>query len=260
MNTRAILAVLVPGALGVALAACADWDNPTALADMELETEFEIAAGPVETFEEIEIHVHVAEGGAPLPMTEAELEIEVEATGELRVVAMHAEGDGYAAHVTFFEPGEHHLHFVGRPEQHHLMYEMGDHEMEVLRQHTVIGPYWVEMEVSPAPPHPADSAHIHFHVFDMLLDGTPGDEVGGLALELEVHDPAGVETPVAVEEEDVGEYEAKYAFGEAGMYELHLEIEVGTEHEDGEFHIPVLSEEDPGDEGDGDDGGDGHGH
>ena len=30
MNTRAILAVLVPGALGVALAACADWDNPTA--------------------------------------------------------------------------------------------------------------------------------------------------------------------------------------------------------------------------------------
>ncbi len=29
---------------------------------------------------------------------------------------------------------------------------------------------------------------------------------------------------------------------------------------DGEFHIPVLSEEDPGDEGDGDDGGDGHGH
>ena len=42
MNNRAILAVLVPGALGVALAACADWDNPTALADLELETEFEM--------------------------------------------------------------------------------------------------------------------------------------------------------------------------------------------------------------------------
>ena len=256
-SVQYIVAALV---FGAPLFGCADWDNPTALADLELETEFEIAAGPVETFEEIEIHVHVAEGGAPLLMTEAELEIEVEATGELRVVAMHAEGNGYAAHVTFFEPGEHHLHFRGRAQRHNLMHEMGDHEIEVFRQHRVIGPYWVEMEVSPTLVLPGENAHIHFRVFDLLPNGTPGVEAGGLDLELEVHDPDGVETPVPVVEEEVGEYEAEYAFGEAGMYELHLEIEVGTEHEDGEFHIPVLSEEDPGDEGDGDDGGDGHGH
>lgn len=256
-SVQYIVAALV---FGAPLFGCADWDNPTALADLELETEFEIAAGPVETFEEIEIHVHVAEGGAPLLMTEAELEIEVEATGELRVVAMHAAGNGYAAHVTFFEPGEHHLRFRGRAQRHNLMHEMGDHEIEVFRQHRVIGPYWVEMEVSPALVLPGGSAHIHFRVFDLLPDGTPGAEAGGLDLELEVHDPDGVETPVVMEEEDVGEYEAEYVFGEAGMYELHLEIEVGTEHEDGEFHVPVLSEEEPGDEGDGGDGGDGHGH
>ncbi len=255
-SVQYIVAALV---FGAPLVGCADWDNPTALSNLETEAQFEVEAARVETFEEVEIHVRLTEGGQPLSIREAEMEIEHETGGEVRVVAMQPEGDGYAAHVIFHEPGEHHLHFRGRPQRHNLMHEMGDHEIVVFRQHRVIGPYWVEMEVSPAPVLPGDNAHIHFHVFDLLPDGTPGAEAGGLDLELEVHDPAGAETPVLVVEEEAGEYEAEYAFGDAGMYELHLEIEVGGDKEDGEFHVPVLSEEDEG-EGNEDEGGDGHGH
>ncbi len=251
--------IAVSLALGVAFAGCADADNPTALSELEPETQFEIGAERVETFEEVEIHVIVREGGSPMMMRQSEMEIEHEDGAPPRIVEMEPHEDWYMTRVMFFEPGEYHLHFRGRPEGHRLMGEMGEHEIEVFRQHRVIGPYWVEMEVSPALIFPGGNAHIHFRVFDLLPDGTPGAEAGGLDLELEVHDPDGVETPVPVVEEEAGEYEAKYAFGDAGMYELHLEIEVGGDKEDGEFHIPVLSEEDAG-EGNEDDGGDGHGH
>lgn len=253
--TGSLAALALAGLMG-----CADGDNPTALADLQTETEFELTTTRVETFEEIEIHVHVEESGTSLGLHEAELEIEHALTGASRVVPVEPEGHGYAAHVTFFAPGEHHLHLEARPEGHNLMHEMGETELEVHRHHRVIGPYWVEIEVSPAPVLEGQTGHIHFLVFDLLEDGTPGNAAGGLDLGLEVHDPAGTGTSVGLLEEEVGEYEAEYGFGEAGAYEMHLEIDLGAEHADGEFHVPVLSsvEDEPDDHED--DGGDGHEH
>ena len=62
--------------LGVGGVACAGLDNPTALADLELDVDFDIEAVRVETFEEVEIHVVVREGGAHLQMLESRMEIE----------------------------------------------------------------------------------------------------------------------------------------------------------------------------------------
>ncbi len=247
------------GVLGLALFGCADWDNPTALSELETETQFEVHASRVETFEEVEIHVVITESGSPMGMREAQLEIRHH-DGELAgVVEMEQEGDGYAAHMTFFEPGEYHLQFHGMPEHHTIMAEMGEHEIEVHRRHQVIGPYWVELEVSPAPVFEDSEAHIHVLVFQLQGDGTPGDPVAGLEVKLEIHDPAEVETVLAVVEEEAGEYEAEFTFGEAGVYELHVEIDVDGAPEDGEFHIPVITEL-TDDIDDHDDGGDDHGH
>ena len=245
-------------ALAVAALGCADWDNPTALSELQTETEFELSASRVETFEEVEIHVHVNEGGGPLGMRRAELEIEHEGS-PVRIVELTPEGDGYAAHVTFFEPGEHHLHLHGMPEGHHLMAEMGDREIDVHRRHQVIGPYWVELELDPAPVLEGQTAHIHALVYELLGDGTAGNPVGGLEVEMEIHSPDAVESLLSVVEEGAGEYEAEFTFAGAGVYELHVEILVGAEHVGGEFHIPVLTSLDDTGE-DHNDGGDGHGH
>lgn len=262
MKIRQMAGVGLAALFGGALLSCADWDNPTALEDLVAETEFEVEAARVETFQEVEIHVHITEGGAPLVMREAQLEIEHGGAEEARVVPLEPAGEGYAAHVTFHEPGEHHVHFVGRPEQHQLMHELGDQEIEVHRQHQIIGPYWVELDVNPAPVLIGESGHIHFHVFELLEDGTPGEEVAGLVLECELHAPDASEISLVVVEEEPGEYETEYTFAEAGLYEFHLEIEIAEGvHEDGEFHVPVLSSLDDEDhEEDTDEGGDDHGH
>jgi hypothetical protein len=257
---KASWAAAVGLALSVAATGCADADNPTALADLNPETQFEIGTARIETFEEVEIHIDVMESGSPMTMRQAELEIEHETGGPPRVIEMEAHDDGgYMARVTFFEPGEYHLHFRGRPAGHNLMGEMGDHEIEVHRRHQVIGPYWVELELDPAPVLEFETAHIHVLVFEILGDETLGDPVEGLDLELEIHDLGGVETPLVVTEEGAGEYEAEYRFGESGLYELHVEID----GDDGEFHIPVLTSIDDSDVDDGDghgDNGGGHGH
>ncbi len=248
-------------AVAVAVAAlplaCADWDNPTALSELEAEARFEVEAARVETLEEVEIHVTVLEGGAPMSMRQAELEIEHEGAGTLRVVGMEPEEDGYAARVVFYEPGEHHLHFMGRPVGHTIMHEMGDHEVEVFRRHEEIGPYWLELELDPAPVFAGDEAHIHLYAFQLLPDGTPGDPVAGLEFDLEIHDPAGVESVLGVVEEEEGDYEAEFTFEEAGTYELHVEMEIAGGEESAEFHIPVITTLG---ETDDNDGGDGHGH
>ncbi|MFB3112771.1 MAG: hypothetical protein ACE10G_12120, partial [Gemmatimonadales bacterium] len=127
---------LVALILGVGGVACAGLDNPTALADLELDVDFDIEAVRAETFEEVEIRVVVREGGAHLQMLESRMEIEHHASGVGRTVEMHPEGDGYAAHVTFFEPGEYHLQFHGTPEDHALSTEMGEQEIVVFRHHT----------------------------------------------------------------------------------------------------------------------------
>ncbi len=246
--------------LSIALSACADWDNPTALSELQPEVEFEIGSPKLETFEEVEIHVHVTESGAPLRMRHSQLEIQHAVGGPVRSVELKPEDGGYAAHVTFFEPGEHHLHFMGTPERHQLMWEMGELEVAVQRQHRVIGPYWVELAVSPAPVMEGESAHIHLFAYDLLADGTRGNPVAGLELELEIHNPSGVETAVVVIEEDFGEYEAPFAFDAAGIYELHIEIEVVAEHVGGEFHLPVLAPSDDGDDLGDDSRENAHGH
>ena len=241
--------------LGIGGWACAGLDNPTALADLALDVEFEIEAARVETFEEVEIHVHVQEGGAHLLMLESSMEIEHHATGAAQSVEMHPEGEGYAAHVTFYQPGEYHLQFHGIPQGHSLSNEMGELELEVERHHVIVGPYWVEIESSPAPVVESGEAHIHLMVYELLADGTPGLIAAGLDMEVEVHGLDGSETALGVEEETPGEYEIQYEFAGVGLYEFHVEI--GEDR--GEFHFPVIdldADEDTPEEGEGD----GHGH
>lgn len=231
---------------------CAEWDNPTALEDLQADVEFEIAAAELATFEEIEIHVEASENGSPLEMSGARLEVEHHASGALQVVEMEPTEHGHEAHVTFFRPGEHHVRFTGVAHQHHLRWEFGETEVEVERQHQTIGPYRVEIEADPAPIMEGETAHVHLYAFDAA-----GSPVSGLDIEVEVHAPDGAETHLTTAEEAAGEYEVEHAFGEHGVYELHVEIDVGGTPENGEFHIPVLSPT-PADTGT--EGGDGHGH
>lgn len=247
--------------IGAALAAgaCAGWDNPTALADLEADVEFEVAANRVETMEEVEIHVHAMHDGAPMIMREPQLEIEHADGGPVRLVDLQPEGDGYAAHVMFFEEGEHHLHFMGRPAGHRMRVEMGEHEVHAHNQHRVIGAYWVELVVSPAPVFADSSAHVHVLVYDLLSDGTAGARVGGLEMEMAIHAPDGDEHALTAVEEEPGAYEAAFTFEHEGLYELHVEIHVDPDHFDGEFHIPVFSPDTSTGEGDGGEGGHPHG-
>ena len=245
---------------GVAFAAaCAGLDNPLALEDLtpDVEFEIEIESERVETYEEVEIHVHVREGGIPLEMLRSQLEIQHHAGGAVRILELAPEGDGYAAHVMFFEPGEHHVRFSGMPKGHRLMHEMGEMELESYRHHAVIGPYWVEIEMSPGEVPPDGEAHIHLHAFTMGPDGMPDQPAAGLEMEVEIHDLTGVEAALLVTEEEAGEYEVEYQFGDAGTYEMHVEIEVGGVHVDGEFHLPIFA---PNQEDDDGDTGGGHGH
>lgn len=237
---------------------CAGSDNPQALSELEPITVFEIEAGSIETFDEVEIHVRVSDGGDLLSLQHAEMEVEPASGGPIRTTEMEPENDGYSAHITFFEPGEHHLHFTGTPEGHRLSAEMGEHEVDVVRRHAVVGPYWVELEIDPAPAFENSSAHLELFVYEIRTDGMPGSAVEGLSIEAEVHDPGGAVSPVEVTEAEGGEYEAEHTFGRAGIYELHVAIDTGGEESDGEFDFPVLSRQDDSNS-DPDQGGD-HGH
>jgi len=44
-----------------------------------------------------------------------------------------------------------------------------------------------------------------------------------------------------VAEEEAGEYEVEYLFGDAGTYEMHVEIDVNGVEQSGEFHLPIFS-------------------
>ena len=238
-------------------AACAGLDNPTALEDLTLDVEFEIATSGLETYQEVEIHVHVSDGGQHVQMLQSALWIEHHESGAARTVEMHAEGDGYAAHVMFFEPGEYHLQFSGMPTKHRLMHEMGGVEVEPKRYHIVVGPYWVEVEMSPGQVLPGQEAHIHLHAFTIGEDGMPDQPASGLDMVVEMHDLSGKESVLVVAEEEAGEYEVEYLFGDAGTYDMHVEIDVNGVEESGEFHLPIFSPD--ADEDDQPTGG-GHGH
>ncbi len=254
---RALLFPLL-AASGTALLSCAGRDNPLALDGLDVQAQFEIEAARVETFEEIEIAVRATHGGAPLKLRLAQLELEPAAGGPAQRVTLEPEGEHYAAHVMFFQPGEHHLHFMGVPERHHLMKEMGEHEVDVHRAHRLVGPYWIELGVNPAPILEGSEAHLKIYAYLLNPDGTPGAPAAGLEVHFALHSPDGKESVLTVMEEQPAEYEAEVAFGQAGTYELHVEIEIDGTHEEAEFHIPVLS---PAGEksGTGRPGGHGHG-
>ncbi|GIW52220.1 MAG: hypothetical protein KatS3mg081_1575 [Gemmatimonadales bacterium] len=255
--TRTVFLALLP-AVGTVLSSCAGRDNPVALDDLDVQAEFEIEAARVETLEEIEIAVRATHQGAPLNLRLAQLEIEPAVGGPAQRVTLEPGGEHYAAHVRFFQPGEHHLHFMAVPERHHLMKEMGEHEVEVHRAHRVIGPYWVELGLNPAPILEGSAAHLKIYGYVRNPDGTPGPPASGLEVHLALHSPDGQESVLAVAEEQPGEYEAEFTFAKAGTYQLHVEIEIDGAHEEAEFHVPVLS---PGGEeaGTGKPGGHGHG-
>lgn len=245
---------------GLLAAGCSGSGNPAALADLEPSAEFQVRTDRVETFEEVEVHVTVTEDGVPMAMRTVRMEIEPAAGGLPRVVEMEPEEGGYSAHVMFFEPGEHHLRLRGTPELHRLSMELGEMEVTVHRRHVLVGPYWVELELSPAPVLQNTTGHVHLMVFD-VADGSAGSPVEGLDVGMELH-AAGGEESLEVTDEGDGEYEAEAFYGAAGVYELHVEIAVDGSVAAEEFHIPVLSLDDEGgdDTGSGDGEGDGHGH
>ena len=244
--------------VAVAAAGCADRDNPTALADLQVDVLLEITTERVETFNEVEIHASVTQGGISMDMETMRLEIEAH-DGDVVVMEMEPDGDGYSAHVVFYRAGEHHLLLKGAPSGHQagLIIPMASQEIEVYAQHRIVGPYWVEMGLSPAPVSEGGEAHIHLWVYE--FDGEePGQEVGGVEIHAELHHPDGDEAELVFVEEGPGEYEASAFFPEAGLYEIHLEIEVDEAHHEGEFHVSVFGETvvtDPTDSTGG-----GHGH
>jgi hypothetical protein len=250
----------VAGLALIGTVACAETDNPTALADLDPQTQFTISTSRVETFEEVEISVFATEGGRPMQMSRAELEMEPASGGPARVVEMDKDGDLYTAHVTFFEDGEQHLHFRGTVQGHRLEMEVGESEIDVHRRHVTVGPYWIELEFSPAPVFEYTRTTIHLFAYAYVGDGR-GEPVESLELELEAHTPDGDVSSLDVVQEDGGEYESEYLFGEAGDYELHLETQLDGITEDGELHVQVLSRMTSADEANPiDDAGDGHGH
>ena len=247
------------GAILVAVAsgACADRDNPTALGDLQVDVLLEITTERVETFNEVEIYASVTQGG--MAMETMQLEIESH-DSDVAVMGMEPDGDGYSAHVIFYGAGEHHLLIKGAPFGHQagLMTAMANREIEVYAQHRIVGPYWVEMGLSPAPVPEGGEAHIRLWVHEFNGVG-PGQEVGGVEMHAEFHHPEGHEAELVFVEEVPGEYEAPALFPEAGLHDLHLEIEVDGVHHESEFHIPVFGETVVTDPTDSTGGGHGHG-
>jgi hypothetical protein len=227
--------------LGLFLAGCGE-DTPTGSSDSNPVTQFDVQGNLVETFQETEIRVAVTEGGAPLRMQQGQMDVE-HAGGHTRTVDMQMIGDSLTAGMMFFEPGEYRLRFRGMPMgQGMMMRDMGEYTLQVHRRHHVIGNYWVEFEVDPAPVLQNETATIRVFVFELLSDGTPGDAAAGLDVGMAIYDPADAEATLTVTETSAGVYEAEYSFGAAGMYELYVQIG-SAPSQIGEFHIPVLTDQ-----------------
>ncbi len=266
MKNRFTGLILLAG--GFALSGCAGSDNPTALADLEPVAEWEIETSEIETMREVEIVARVREGAGLMRLREAQVEIG-SPNGPERVVALTEGEHGYEAHVRFYEPGEHHLHLMGRPERHHLMGEMGELEIEVERQHQILDDHRFELAVDPAPPVVGIPTTVHVMGWMLEPDGAVAGPATGLTLHGSLQLPNGVEVSVELVETAPGEYGAEFAFPVAGTYGVHLSLEEeedsgavegGEAHgEEVEFviHVPSLD----GDvvEAPTNDGG-GHGH
>jgi hypothetical protein len=225
--------------------ACSD-DDSTGTSEGELETNFELGTSWAETFTPVTVDVGISQGGTSVTMQQGEMHVEDLGDGSTHTFAMTPMGDGFSGEMMFFEPGEHELHFQGRLQMGGMMQDVGHHRITVHRQHRVVGPYWVEFEVDPAPVLQGEIARVRFLVFQLMGDA-PGDPVEGLDVQVTIHDRDGAESVLSLLESTAGSYEAEHAFGQAGLYELHLEIDVGGNVETGDFHMPVLaSAEDTG--------------
>ncbi len=236
----AIMATLT----ALVLFACAQ--DSTSPQGGETETIFDVQDDRVETFEDVDIRIEVHQGGGSVSMEHGEMVIDAP-DGSEWTHEMDPMGDGYVAHAMFFQPGIHDLQFLGR-RTGHFEEEVGEHMIEVHRQHRLIGDYWAELSIDPAPVVEGMEATVALHVFE--FDGQVlGAPAGGLTVDAHLHDPGDVELPVSLVEADVGVYEATYIFDAAGLYELHITI--GTD--EGFFHFPVFTSL-------GDIGAGGHGH
>jgi hypothetical protein len=239
-KTVVIFATLV----GLALLGC-DKDSTSPLGN-GTETVFDIQVERIETFEDVDIHVEVHEGGDAFRMEHGEMMIDAPG-GTGWTHEMEQLGDGFVAHAMFFEPGNHELHFRGRRSGHGAE-NFGDHMIEVHRQHRLIGDYWAELSLAPAPAVVGTETTVTLHIFE--LDGqSPGSPAAGLTLAANLHDSDGVEYMVSFVESVAGVYETSQTFNAVGMYELHVTIGL----EEGVFHFPVLGSLD-------DIGTGGHGH
>jgi hypothetical protein len=224
------------------LSACSD--DPSGVSSPELQ--FELANDRVETFQPVELHVDAGSHGAGMMFQHGELDVE-QADGDwMHTFSMTQGTHGFDGTLMFFRPGEHELRFRATGGGG-MVEDIGHHQVTVHRQHRVIGPYWVEFEVILAPVLVETTAQLRFHVFDWPGDDLPGEPVSGLDATLTIHDPAGAESNVSLVESESGLHTAEHEFGAAGLYELHLAIDVGGTLETGDFHLPVLaSSEDDG--------------
>lgn len=235
-TTRSALTLTL--AMGLLLWSCSD-DDPTGTSEPAVETEFQISADRVETFTPVGVEVGVMQAGSPMMMQSGEMHVEHLGAGSTRTFAMDPMGDGFGGEMMFFEPGEHELHFQGMRHMGGMMEDFGHHRLTVHRQHRVVGPYWVELAVDPAPVLENGTARIGFLVLELANAG-PGDPVSGLTARVTIHDSNGQGPTLTLTEAAAGSYETDHTFGEAGLYELHLEIDVGATVETGDFHMPVL--------------------
>ena len=251
-------------AAGVASVGCGDDPASTSVSDPN--TQFEIEATRVETFEEVAVHVQVHQDGSAVHMQHGELEIEHRGDGHGYSWDMESDGDGFTAHMMFFEPGTHQLHFWGTRQGGDHDEDFGHHEVQVHRQHRIIGPYWVELKLDPVPPIVNQAETIRVHVFERLQDGTPGDPVDGLSVRMQVRGPDMMMDMLVVTEEQAGVYMSEHTCDTAGMHYLQVQIGESSTVEQGEFHFPVLASLDDDDFGHHGHGGgnhhddDGHGH
>lgn len=232
--------LLIATSVGLLLWGCSD-DDPTGAS--QIDTEFQIGAARVETFTPVGVEVGVMQGGSPMMMQGGQMHVEHLGDDWTHTFEMAATGDGFAGEMMFFEPGEHELHFQGTRHMGGMMEEIGQHRLTVHRQHRVVGPYWVELAVEPAPALQNGTARVRFLVFE-LGNAAPGDPVGGLSARVTVHDPSGQGPTLPLTEAAAGSYETDHTFGDAGLYELHLEVDDGVTVETGDFHIPVLASSD----------------